>query len=149
MNPSLREQADQYIDQNYQYFQRLASQLLAAFPLQRGHISTQVRSLQQVAVSATCLADIEDFIKNQVGKEFSKRGDEEKWRAVGRPLLAQLGNLRQVRARTPGGAEEEQASEDDQLRFRLMLAQGRGLHLVSEYLFLDAIPVKEAGGPAR
>jgi hypothetical protein len=136
-NPSLREQADRYIDEHHHNFQKLAPDLSRVFPLREGNISAQVRNLQQITVSATRFADIEDFIKNQMGKEASKPG-EKRWGAVGESLLRQLAELRKEKALEPGGAGEQEASPENQLRFRLMLARGWVRAVVSEYLYQAA-----------
>src|SRR5690348_12654041 len=114
-NPSLREQADRFIDDHHHEFQKLAPDLSRVFPLREGNISTQVRNLQQITVSATRFADVEDFIKNQMGKEVSKLG-EKKWGAVGEALLRQLAELRKVKVLEPEGADEQEASPENQLK---------------------------------
>jgi hypothetical protein len=137
-NRSLREQADRYIDEHHGAFQDLASGLSEVFPLREGNISAQVRNLQQVTLSATRFADVEDFIKNQIGKEFSKGSRTRPWGTAGEQLLKHLGELRQVKALQPDERKSDEASAEDQLKFRLMLARSWVRALVSEYLYLAA-----------
>jgi hypothetical protein len=146
-NPSLREQADRLIDKYYDWAKKRASLLSNSFPLREGNISAQVRNLQQVTLSATRFADIEDFIKNQVGKEFSKGSRTRPWGTVGPELLDQLEELRGVQALQPGAAEDEKAAPEDQLKFRLMLARGWVRSLVSEYLYLAATSTRGGHHP--
>ena len=89
------------------------------------HISAQIRNLQQITCSATRFADIEDFVKNQMGKEMGK---EAKWRELGDNVLAQLKTLRR---------KSEQLDNDpiNQMALRLRLARSWVRAVVSEYLY--------------
>ncbi len=73
-----------------------------------------MRNLQQMAVSATRFADIEDFIKSQMGR---KTGAYKAWRAVGYDALKQLEKLRD-QAKTIATDQEQQH------QLRLQLARG-------------------------
>ena len=80
----------------------------------------------------TRFADIEDFVKNQMGRESQtlKPGVRS-----GRRSLDLLGTLRNVRVLRPGGTAEDDASPEDQLEFRLRLARGWARAVISEYLY--------------
>ena len=68
------------------HFPELGERFFEVFDYDRrsNHISTQIRNLQQITCSATRFADIEDFVKNQMGK---KMGKEAKWRELGDKVL--------------------------------------------------------------
>jgi hypothetical protein len=87
-----------------------------------------VRNLQQIALSATRLADVEDFIKNQMGKTTRSSGD---WRRVGGQALGQLKQLRE-QAQTIG------SDEPQRLRVRLHLVRGWVRAVVGAYLYAKA-----------
>ena len=93
--------------------------------------STQVRNLQQIACSATRFADVEDFVKNQMGKGNSD------WKAVGRATLDQLSQLRDC---------SEEIAEDpaDRMEVRLRLARGWARAVVAEYMYRLARKQMEA-----
>lgn len=131
-NPSLARQADLYLDSHHEEFLELGGLLFKNFPPDRDKISAQVRNLEQIAVSVTRFADIEDFVKNQMGRESQNL---KPWREVGQAVLDLLGTLRNVRVLRPGGTAEDDASPEDQLEFRLRLARGWARAVVSEYLY--------------
>src|SRR5262245_6685364 len=92
----LLQKADSFLDREEQH--KAAAELGEFFYREfgadpEGRISSQVRNLQQMAVSATRFADIEDFVKNQMGR---KTGAYKEWRRVGDEALRQLGDLRQA-----------------------------------------------------
>jgi hypothetical protein len=129
LNANETQQIEEYLDRHHELFEKLGRQFFQAFERERsGQVSSQVRNLQQVAVSAPRFTDIEDFVKNQMGK---KTQASEKWRQVGQVSLAQLEQL------------EKQAAEivpapEKQLEARLRLARGWVRAVVSEYLYEKA-----------
>lgn len=128
LNPTQIQEVNAYIDDNHEGFSRLGHACFKAFnDKANNRISSQVRKLQQMAMSAPHLADIEDFIKNQMGKE---EGIQTPWRDFGPQVLRQLHALRS-KSRDFSEAPEEQ----DQLAIRLRLARGCIRALVSEYLY--------------
>src|SRR4051812_11700685 len=75
----------------YEDFEKLGQQFHDVFDADRQKmISAQVRNLQQVVVSATRFGDIEDFVKNQMGKTTQSA---QAWQRVGNAVLAQLETL--------------------------------------------------------
>lgn len=112
--------ADRYVDEHHEEFSALGKSFFEHFRTDK----TQVRNLQQIACSVTRFADIEDFVKNQVGKE---KGDG-KWKMVGREVLAQLSVLRS----DSDGLDSDPANR---MVLRLRLARGWARAVVSEYLY--------------
>ena len=91
-------------------------------------VSAQVRNLQQLVVSARRLTDVEDFVKNQMGKTTAAAKD---WQRVGKDILDQLRTLREEAARLT-------TDEAERLRLRLRLADGWMKSVVGAYLFAKA-----------
>ena len=127
LNSKLIQEVDLYIDENHKMFSELGEHFFEVFDYDRrsNHISAQIRNLQQITCSATRFADIEDFVKNQMGKEMGK---EAKWRKLGDKVLAQLKTLRH---------RSEQLDDDpiNQMALRLRLARSWVRTVVSEYLY--------------
>lgn len=123
--------ADDFLDADQQLrtFQDLGKELFAVFGTDReGRISSQIRNLQQIAISARRLADVEDFIKNQMGKTTQASRD---WRKVGDRVLQQLDLLRQQ-------ANAIAQAEDQRLLLRLHLVRGWVRAVVGAYLYEKA-----------
>ena len=121
LSADLVRAADRCIDERHHQFSDLGRQLFEQFGSDRGKVSTQVRNLQQIACSAVRFADIEDFVKNQMGKG-------EKWKAVGGGVLEQLSQLRDYSKGIEGDAA-------DQMAVRLRLARGWARAVVCEYSY--------------
>ena len=132
LNTELICKVDCYLDENHENFSSLGRRFFDEFGSDKGKISTQVRNLQQVAGSAARFSDIEDFVKNQMGK-----GDK-KWMALGNDVLKQLTRLRRI---SQGLAEDEY----DRMALRLRLARGWARAVVSEYLYRLALRRMEDG----
>lgn len=126
LNSDLIREADRYIDERHETFTALGGRFFEQFDSDKGKISTQVRNLQQIACSATRFADIEDFVKNQMGK-----GDR-KWKTLGRDVLQQLRQLR-------NDSQELDADPANQMALRLRLARGWVSAVVGEYLYRVAL----------
>ena len=122
LSTELTQAADRYVDERHDQFADLGGRFFEQFGSDRGKVSTQVRNLQQIACSAARFADIEDFVKNQMG-----RGDAN-WKAVGSDMLEQLSRLR-------GDSEEIAVDADDRMAVRLRLARGWVRAVVGEYLY--------------
>jgi hypothetical protein len=135
VNPSLAHQADLYLDTHHESFVRLGDRLFDEFRPSGGQISSQVRSLQQVATSATRFVDVEDFVKNQMGRG---RASSKAWLNIGEETLAQLDSLRTVQAGLPSGPRGQAAPPEMQLQFRLRLVRGWVRAVVSQYLYRAA-----------
>ncbi len=88
----------------------------------------QLRNLQQVAMTARRLADIEDFVKNQMGRDIKVA---ENWRQVGPEVLRQLGELRKR-------ADAIATDEAVRLQVRLLLAHGWVRTVVGSCLYEKA-----------
>jgi len=131
LTPELVQKADCFLDgdQQHQTAENLGKRLFDTFGADKeGRISTQVRNLQQMAVSATRFADIEDFVKNQMGR---KAGAYREWRRVGDEILRQLGELRKA-------ADGFASDEGQRLLLRLHLARGWVRAVVGAYLYAKA-----------
>lgn len=124
---------DLYIDDHHHEFAQLGEQLYAvfAYDTKNNRINSQIRNLQQVACSATRFADIEDFVKNQMGKSSNKE-----WKQVGDQVLQQLSQLRAQSA-------DLSSNQNDQMTVRLKLARGWVRAVVSEYLYRVALAQME------
>ena len=133
LSSELIRKVDCYTDERHQTFTTLGKELFTQFGSDKGKISTQVRNLQRIACSARRFADIEDFVKNQMGK------GNRNWRALGRDVLQQLGQLRDYSQTLADDSE-------DQLAVRLRLARGWVRTVVGEYLYQLAL--KEMGDRA-
>ena len=118
----LIQAADRCVDERHDKFASLGQRFFDQFGSDRGKVSTQVRNLQQITCSATRFADIEDFVKNQMGK-----GDK-KWMEVGNDVLKQLSQLRDR-------SEKIAEDADDRMAVRLRLARGWVRAVVGEYLY--------------
>ena len=131
LSTELINKVDCYLDENHDEFSTLGKRFVQ-FRSDKGKISSQVRNLQQIACSAPRFADIEDFVKNQMGK-----GDK-KWRAVGPDVLKMLGRLRKA-------SEELTDDQYDRMALRLRLARGWVQAVVGEYLYRLALKEMEKG----
>lgn len=134
LNADLIGKVDCYVDENHEKFSSLGAKFFEIFGSEKGRISTQVRNLQQIACSAIRFADIEDFVKNQMGKE--KGGG--KWMALGNDVLKQLARLRKL-------SQDLTEDEYDRMALRLRLARGWAQAVVGEYLYRLALQRMEAG----
>ena len=128
----LIQKANRYIDEHRETFSRLGQRFFDEFGYDKGtnRIKTQIRNLQQITCSATRFADIEDFVKNQMGKE--KMGKQAPWKALGQEVLKQLAQLR-------AQSEEFDTNPVNQMDLRLRLARGWVRAVVGEYLYRVAL----------
>ena len=128
LSGDLIRQADSYIDEdeNHRAFSELGERFFDHFGSDKGKISTQVRNLQQIACSTTRFADVEDFVKNQMGK-----GHKE-WKALGGDILDHLSRLR-------SHSQTLDADPDNRMALRLRLARGWVRAVVSGYLYRVAL----------
>ena len=127
LSNKLIQEVDCYIDNEYETFFKLGDCFFEVFRYDKknNRINTQIRNLQQIACSATRFADIEDFVKNQMGKEDKK---EKKWRVLGDTVLKELKQLRDKSC-------ELDADPNNQMAVRLRLARGWVRAVVSRYLY--------------
>ena len=127
LNTNLIQEVDRYIDENHKTFSELGDRFFEVFSYDKRNdrISSQIRNLQQITCSATRFADIEDFVKNQMGKEGNK---EPKWKKVGDSTLKKLKELRDK-------SQELDPDPANQMVLRLRLARGWVRAVVSEYLY--------------
>ena len=132
MSNELIQKANSYIDEQRETFSRLGQRFFDEFgyDTKTNRVKTQIRNLQQITCSATRFADIEDFVKNQMGKE--KMGKQAPWKALGQEVLGQLAQLR---------AQSEKFDTDpvNQMDLRLRLARGWVRAVVGEYLYRVAL----------
>ncbi len=141
LNNELIQKTDCYIDEHHETFSKLGESFFATFGYdpRNNRISSQVRNLQQIVCSATRFADIEDFVKNQIGKERKNAPDKTEWRALGEQVLKQL---RQLRAKS----KELDSDPNNQIALRLRLARGWVRAVVSSYLYQTALEQMEHRG---
>ena len=132
LSNELIRRADRYIDENHETFSCLGQAFFDTFGDDR---KTQIRNLQQITCSATRFADIEDFVKNQMGKE--RTSEQTQWRELGDDVLKGLKQLR-IKSR------ELDDDADNQMALRLRLARGWVRAVVSEYLYRVACDQMEA-----
>ena len=125
LNTNLIQKVDLYIDENHKTFSELGDRFFDVFSYRNDRINTQIRNLQQITCSATRFADIEDFVKNQMGKEGNK---ESQWKKVGESTLKKLKELRDK-------SQELDPDPANQMALRLRLARGWVRAVVSQYLY--------------
>lgn len=127
LNEKLIREADLYIEENRQTFLELGKRFFDIFDYDRdkNRIRSQIRNLENITCSATRFADIEDFVKNQMGKEPK---DKNQWKALGSEVLQQLKELRER-------SQDLDAEPYPQIALRLHLARGWVRAVVSEYLY--------------
>jgi hypothetical protein len=87
---------------------------------------TQIRGLERIIVSTTRFSEIQNYIKNQAGRDTKK---SEPWRKVADALLKQLDGIETKAAEIAG--PDAAAILDAKLR----LARGWGRQVVANYLF--------------
>ncbi len=136
LSNELIQKSDCYIDENHEVFSELGQDFFNTFGYdeQNNRINTQVRNLQQIICSATRFADIEDFVKNQMGK-----GRIDAWQELGSDIL---GQLEQLRAKS----RELDTEPHRQMALRLRLARGWVRAVVSAYLYEVALDQMNHGG---
>ena len=125
LNSKLIQEVDRYIDENHETFSELGDRFFEVFGYKNDRINTQIRNLQQITCSATRFADIEDFVKNQMGKEENKKP---RWKRVGGITLKKLKELRDK-------SQEFDSDPANQMALRLRLARGWVRAVVSKYLY--------------
>ena len=127
LSNKLIQEVNSYIDNMHETFSELGNRFFQEFGYDKRNdrINTQIRNLQQITCSATRFADIEDFVKNQMGKEDKK---EKKWRVLGDTVLKELKQLRDKSC-------ELDADPNNQMAVRLRLARGWVRAVVSQYLY--------------
>ena len=127
LSNKLIQEVDSYIDNNHKPFSEVGNHFFDVFSYdkEKNTIRAQIRNLQQITCSATRFADIEDFVKNQMGKE---KKEDPRWRILGDDVLAALEELRN---------KSEQLDPDpaNQMALRLRLARGWVRAVVSQYLY--------------
>ncbi len=131
----LRQRADWFLDgeEQQQAMRQLGQKLFDVFRSdEKGRVSTQVRNLQQIAVTASRLADVEDFVKNQMGKEKVDADGKARWRAIGEEILKALQRLRD---------EANKIANDNRqrLQVRLHLVRGWIRGVVGAYMYAKAV----------
>lgn len=143
LNPDLLRQANSFLDSEdlVENATELGERMFAVFGAEKNdRISTQVRNLEQLALSARRLADVEDFVKNQMGRT----GDiGAKWRRLGQRLLAQLQTLRENAQTLIQEPEKQNAQTKHELR--LYLLRGWVQTVVGAYLYRKALSEMERG----
>ena len=138
LDNELIQKADCYIDNKRDTFSELGDCFFEVFGYDKtnNRINTQIRNLQQITCSATRFADIEDFVKNQMGKEDK---DKPQWRNLGDNVLNGLKELRDTSQKfvPDDSGEQSELSEAGmkQMTLRLRLARGWVRTVVGQYLY--------------
>ena len=138
LSNELIQEVDSYIDHNRETFSELGNHFFEVFGYDRekNTIRAQIRNLQQITCSATRFADIEDFVKNQMGKE--NKGKPQ-WRNLGDDVLSGLKNLRETSQKfVPDDSTDENKLAEarmKQMAVRLRLARGWMRAVISQYLY--------------
>ena len=127
LNEKLIRETDLYIEENRPTFLKLGKRFFEKFGYdkKKNTIRSQIRNLENITCSAVRFADIEDFVKNQMGKEPK---DRREWKALGGEVLQQLKQLRNK-------SQELDADPYIRMALRLHLARGWVRAVVSEYLY--------------
>ena len=127
LSDKLIQEVNLYIEDNHQTFSELGKRFFDIFSYDKdkNRVSAQIRNLENITCSATRFTDIEDFVKNQMGKE---KIDERKWKKLGGEVLQQLRHLREK-------SQELDANDYNQMALRLHLVRGWVRAVVSEYLY--------------
>ena len=130
LSEKLIREADLYIEVNHQTFLELGKRFFEKFDYDRDNnrIRSQIRNLENITCSAVRFADIEDFVKSQMGKERTDERNPPKWKALGGEVLQQLRQLREK-------SQELDADPYTRMALRLHLARGWVRAVVSEYLY--------------
>ena len=125
LNDALVQAVNLYIENNHHRFSELGKRFFEKFGYDKDNnrIRAQIRNLENITCSATRFTDIEDFVKNQMGKE---RTDE--WKTLGGGVLQQLKELRDK-------SQELDGDPYIQMALRLHLARGWVRAVVGEYLY--------------
>ncbi len=129
LTPQVLAEIDKRLESSLNAYQKAGDQLFAVFEPDEGRVSSQVRNLQQTTCAAVRLSQVENFIKNQMGRS---REVAEKWVRVGPLLLEQVDMLRK---QAENIAKKFGLSEDEELEVRLRLARGWVSTLVSQYMY--------------
>ena len=130
LNDKLIREVNRYIEENHQTFSELGKRFFDKFGYdkKKNNIRAQIRNLENITCSATRFTDIEDFVKNQMGKERTDERNPPKWKALGGEVLQQLKQLRDK-------SQELDADLYIQMALRLHLARGWVNAVVGEYLY--------------
>ena len=130
LNDKLIQEVNLYIEDNHQTFSELGKRFFEEFGYdeKRNNIRAQIRNLENITCSATRFTDIEDFVKNQMGKERTGTQNPPKWKALGGEVLQQLKQLREK-------SQELDSDPYKQMVLRLHLARGWVNAVVGEYLY--------------
>ncbi len=130
LNDQLIQEVNLYIEENHQTFSELGKRFFEKFSYDKSknRVSAQIRNLENITCSATRFTDIEDFVKNQMGKERTDERNPLKWKALGGEVLQQLKQLRDK-------SQELDADPYIRMALRLHLARGWVRAVVGEYLY--------------
>ena len=131
LNDELIQEVNLYVEDNHQAFSELGRRFFEKFGYDKDNnrIRAQIRNLEQIVCSVPRFTDIEDFVKNQMGKEAKDKGE---WRTLGGEVLQQLKQLREK-------SQELESDPYKQMALRLRLARGWVGAVVSEYLYRVAL----------
>ena len=126
------------LDQMHEDCRAVGKKLYQVFRPERNNVSTQVRNLEQVTYSAVRIGQVEQFLKNQMGRATD---NGKAWRQVGPELLTQLDKLRSTAEELRHRCKE--LDEAHALALRLQLARGWIRMVVAEYMYQFALQQME------
>jgi len=140
IKPQISKAIDLFLEQYYEQSEMAGNHLFGCFPGTGG--KNQVRNLQNAAYTATRFSSIQNFIKNQMGKDTKKNPTWTKklteGASMGDFLLKQLEKLAQESIKLA----KIDLTEDPltgSLEIRLCLARGWAQQVASHYLYLVAL----------
>lgn len=139
LDPTLIERVTARLDSEAAAFRETGKRLYGSFEGGRRsqQISSQLRNLQQAAVAAQALYEVEYFVKNQMGRE---KQDARMWREVGENVLQDLERLRGM-ARDLAQQASDSGVDRHRLEheLRLRLVRGWIKIVVGEYMYQRAL----------
>ncbi|HBJ36650.1 MAG TPA: hypothetical protein DDZ51_18215 [Planctomycetaceae bacterium] len=141
LTAELIDWANDYLenDQRHAQFEALGASCFGVFGAEQGKVSTQVRNLQSIVNTAVRFADIEFFIKNQLGRDNDAA---KKWARLAPHPLEQLKQLADETnpagqcCSVPGSLQA--SAKELVVPLRLYLAQGWVRGVVGGYMFAKA-----------
>lgn len=139
IKPQVSKAIDLFLDQHYEQSEIAGKHLSGCFSGTGG--KNQVRNLENAAYTATRFSSIQNFIKNQMGKDSKKNPTWTKKLTegdlMGDFLLKQLEGLAQASDRLTK-IEPTEDPLTGSLEIRLCLARGWAQQVASHYLYLMA-----------
>lgn len=138
VKPSVLKAIDVFLDEYYEKSANAGRYLRECFPEEGA--KNQVRNLENAAYTATRFSSIQNFIKNQMGKDSKKNPTWTKiisdGTVMGDFLLNQLEELAQGAEKLLPTDDLTQNNPQSSLEIRLRLARGWAQQVASHYFYL-------------